>query len=296
MQKSLIRYQGSKALMIQKYQIQEFIPKIDHDHPYCELFAGSAVMFFNLEYPFMHAFLNDLNQDLVNFWIQVRDHREAFEQRLNYVWCAHPRIDWKFDLTDNLDRAVQFYLQQTDTSNHISKPTFLEKNIQLWTERLNRARVKIDANPFEKEMDYLSKLYTLNDPERPCYAVFYEDPPYFGSDSVYKKYYKEQKFDLDPESFDHALLAQKNHELADKGHHIILSYNDCWEIRGLYADWYLESFEYSPNGRGAKRAKNRNELLLSNHPLKRQSHANLQITDFLNYNHRGIEYDHGTNM
>lgn len=279
MQKSLIRYQGSKALMIQKYRIQEFIPRINHDHPYCELFAGSAVMFFNLDFPYMHAFLNDINQDLVNFWIHVRDHRSEFEQRLTYVWCAHPGVDWHLDLEDDLDRAVQYYLQQTDTSNHISKPTYLEKNIQSWSERLNRARVKIDANPFEKEMDYLAKLYTQKNTDRPCSVVFYEDPPYFGSETVYKNYYKEQKFSLDPQPFDHQLLAQKNHEIAEKGHHILLSYNDCKEIRELYSDWECLVFRYSPNGFGAKRAKKRRELLLSNRPLVRHI-RNLRITDF----------------
>lgn len=268
MNESCLRYQGSKKLMIQKYRIHEFIPKTNHDTPYVELFCGSAIMFFNLEHPGF-AFLNDKNKNLINFWNVVKSRRAEFEAALQYVWPSRHNTDWIHDMNDSVERAVLYYLNNTQ-SQFITKPSTLQKDVSWWANKLNACRMYIDDKSFEDEIDFLMKLYTSNNEDRILSLIFYEDPPYWGSEDVYKSYQSSDGINQKPEPFDHDLLATKNHELAAKDFTIVLSYNDCAEIRALYADWHIMEFAYSPNGCGNNKALPRTELLLSNKPLIRQ--------------------------
>jgi len=161
-----------------------------------------------------------------------------------------------------------FYLNNR-LNQHITKPTILEKDLSWWANRLDHARVFIDCKPFEEEMDYLMKLYTHNIPERECDVIFYEDPPYFGSEYVYGKKYKVNDIAEKLPLFDHNLLFKKNCEAREKGHQLFISYNKCSEVLELYPDdeWYIKEFPYSPNGVGEGRSTERTELLISNYPI-----------------------------
>ena len=257
---------GNKYKLIKERWIHEFIPKINHDNPYCELFCGSAVMFFNIEAPF--AFLNDINKELQNFWKVIRDRYDEFQERIKYYWPG-----MVVDVKDEIDSAVQFYISNL-LSNFITKPMKLDKTIEFWKKKLDSVRLWIDCRPFDEEMKYLMKLFTKNDENRPMSIRFYEDPPYFGSEDVYKSYRKDQNIEKIPK-FDHELLAELNHKADQEGHFILLSYNDCPEIRELYTGWYMKSYEYNPNGKNAGRANDRNELIISNFPLQRQGYKKL---------------------
>lgn len=272
---SCIPYPGSKKKMLEDYRIHEFIPKINHDHLYVELFCGSAVMFFNLEAEYMYAYINDLRGELINFWRVIATHYTEFYEKLQYMWPG-----MSFKPGSKVEEAVMFYVSNS-ISSHITKPVHLRKDLRIWKSKLDKARLWIDNRPFEEEMEYLMKLYTSNVEERPIRLLFYEDPPYWGSESVYKKNRKDQTVTPLP-PFDHQLLHEKNTEAKEKGHFILLSYNDCPEIRALYPEsegWYLKSFKYKPNGMQAKRALNRDELLISNEPLVRRN--NKKLTEFL---------------
>jgi len=270
MHKSCLRYNGSKWWMQTNHHLSEYIMKASHDHPYCELFFGSGVLFFNLWHPTIHAFLNDINGQLINFWNIIRTRRAEFEDAIKYVWCAANNQDWFPNWeADPLERACVFYLNNR-LNQHITKPTILEKDLSWWANRLDQSRVFIDCKPFEEEMDYLMKLYTHNDPERLCDIIFYEDPPYFGSEYVYGKKFKVNDLETEIPPFKHCLLLKKNWEAREKGHNLYISYNKCPEVLEMYPPeegWYIKEFPYSPNGVAPGRSTERTELLISNHPI-----------------------------
>ena len=137
--KSCLNYMGNKYKLIKERRIHEFIPKINHDNPYCELFCGSAVMFFNIEAPF--AFLNDINKELQNFWKVIRDRYDEFQERIKYYWPG-----MVVDVKDEIDSAVQFYISNL-LSNFITKPLKLDKTIEFWKKKLDSVRLWIDCRP-----------------------------------------------------------------------------------------------------------------------------------------------------
>jgi site-specific DNA-adenine methylase len=257
--------------MIRKYRLHEFIPRCGHDYPYSELFLGSGVMFFNLYDKYMHAYLNDSDGDLVNFWIQMQKNYASIENKLKYVWSSSNNIDWGLNLDDPIDKAVHFYLAAANTS-YITKPVQIHKNLSNWAIVLDKSRVFIDNKSFDEEMEMLMKLYNKNDPKRPCWVNFYEDPPYYGMESVYNETKKGK--------FDHELLAEKNKEAAEKGHVIILSYNKCPEIEALYDGWFVKEFPMAKNG-GKSTYTERIELLISNKPLIRHRKKQQDLHTFI---------------
>jgi site-specific DNA-adenine methylase len=258
--------------MIQKYAIQEFLPHINHDNPYDEVFCGSAIVYFNIPYS-IHAILNDINDDLMNFWRVIANPGSyaEFQKNLEYCWIAKDNRQWfsEDQLEDPIIQAVVFYLENA-LNQFITKPTLVKKNLDMWAHKLNTDRVFIDNRDWSENMKYMSKLYTQNKEERPCRVIFYEDPPYPGSEYMYSKSWRKgQKKKRKDEAFPHEELAKKNHELAEAGHFILLSYPKCEIVDSLYSDWYQQEFIYSPNGKGANRSTERTELLLSNEPLIR---------------------------
>ena len=67
--KPFLRWAGGKRWLVK--HISEFIP---HDfNVYHEIFAGSASIFFSLLPKVRGAFLSDLNSELMNSYVQVRD-------------------------------------------------------------------------------------------------------------------------------------------------------------------------------------------------------------------------------
>lgn len=258
-QKSCLRYRGSKYELIFQHKINEFIPPTNVNHPYLELFAGSLVMFFNIKTTC--AFINDNDDELTNFWIQVQHNRLALEEKLKYIWNGNSFISHieKEEKTP-INRAVLFFLRNRLGTTHMTYPTFIIKQFEIWEEKMNSSRLTILNYDYEKALKIVDQLRNphsiraINE-KRDLHAVIYADPPYVNSEQIYKN-----------GIFDHQKFAQIIHEYGEIGHHIIISYNKCNEILDLYSDWNIEEFSYSTK---THCANNRIELLISNKKLQR---------------------------
>lgn len=268
---SCLSYQGSKNYLIQKYRIHEFIPPTNTDHPYCELFAGSLTMFFNID-NCICAFLNDINDDLVNFWLQVQNHREELEAKLQYVWCGEGFIEALQKDPSELNRAVIFYLKNR-MGTYIKFPKTLAKDLKIWQHKLDTTHVLIMHDDYELALD---RMCRVRNPlkTRGYYMVIYEDPPYY---QLQDNYHNKTEFD-------HQRLWTLNQQYAKIGHHIILSINKCPEIEEMYHDWYKCEFEIKQAHGDIQK---RTELLLSNKPLRRYTNTQKQQTNFTNLLKKG---------
>ena len=264
--RSCISYQGSKYELINTYRIQEFIPPTNTNRPYCEVFGGGLTMFFNIA-DCTCAFLNDIDSDLVNFWIQIQKYQTEFEAKLKYVWCGNGFLEELAKETSDISRAVAYYLRNR-MGMYIKFPKPLEKDISFWKQKLDATRILIMNYDYATALDMVCRVRNPLVTED-YYMVIYEDPPYYHLQANYKT-----------QSFDHQRLWQLNQQYTKQGQHILLSYNKCAEIETLYRDWYKLEF---PMRQMHPEMEKRVELLLSNRPLERHSKKAIpkKLTDFV---------------
>lgn len=69
----ILRWAGGKTKLLP--QIKQLMPKEYND--YYEPFFGGGALFFDLEMKDKKAIINDLNKDLMNVYIQVKDNPDA---------------------------------------------------------------------------------------------------------------------------------------------------------------------------------------------------------------------------
>jgi DNA adenine methylase len=110
--KSLIRWAGGKSWLIP--YVQDLIQGLDYNN-YFEPFMGSASVFFSLE-PKNDSYLSDCNEDLVNAFIEVRDHADDVESFLRqYKTDAESYYQIRaLEPTEAAEKAARFlYLNAT---------------------------------------------------------------------------------------------------------------------------------------------------------------------------------------
>lgn len=174
---------------------------------------------------------NDIDGDLVNLYRQIKENCEQLQKEIDWL---HSRelfklfryeIENEIPLTD-LQRAARYLylIKHSFGSNRYSFATAAKgtaniiEDLPAYRERLKN--VVIEQTDFEQ----LIKTY-----DRPS-ALFYIDPPYFGSERYYNKKYC--RFTID----DHARLSHCLHGLKGR---FILSYNDCDFVREHYGDFQI---------------------------------------------------------
>jgi len=229
--------------------------RINHRRVYVELFAGSAIMFFNLDPLPLYAILNDIDHDIFNFWNVILDKYEDFIKELKFSWCGQDWIEKYRGRTDDVGRALFFYIQNR-FSNIIQVPGKFPKEIEFnnWKAKMDKSRLQIWNYNYKDALERLNKM-EYNENDNCMEFLIFEDPPYYGTESFYKSSFTVK---------DHEILAKFNHETT---HHVILTYNDCPLIRELYNDWNVieldcySTFKWQYN----------KELLFSNKSLVKKS-------------------------
>lgn len=254
-----------------KHIIEQFPTPTTYD-VYCELFGGAAhVLMQKKAYKHIEVY-NDLNGDLVNFWLQARDNPGQLEERCRSLpYSREIYYSYQASLFDGtqlqpLERAVRwFYVLRSSFSGHMrSTPSgwstgMRDKGsgpvqayhgaIDLFEQVQGRFKyVQIDNRDFE----LVFKIH-----ERPR-ALFYIDPPYIGTESYY---HNEVPFTMD----DHQRLARL---LNESSAYIALSYYPHPVLDELYSDskWRRVTWQTIKHAQrtGGTRG-NATELLLLNY-------------------------------
>lgn len=230
---------------------------------YIEPFCGGAQVLFHKK-PSKVELLNDLNEDIFNFFRVCQMH---YEELLRFLHFSIVSRRW-FDLFEktspetltDVQRAARFFFLQKncygglivrrnfavsvqDGSNY--NPKTLPELIRKTHERL--LNVQLECLPYQ---DILRKY------DRPL-TFFYLDPPYFN-----RPYYK-----FNFEEKDYTELAERLKKL--KGP-FLLSLNDAPEIRQIFRGFNIKTWEmtYSSQRKAGKRYS---ELLISNYQLPRRT-------------------------
>lgn len=230
---SPFRYAGGKFYA--RKLINEHIP--EHSY-YIEPFAGGASIFF-AKNKVKNTWLNDIDDELINCLIMIRDYTGEFIYRIkdeNATKERHSYYKNIFMPETNLDRAVRwFYLNRTSYSGIMNKqncywgygdkysmrPENWPRNILRTSEKLQR--VKLTSLDFEKVIE-----------EAEDGAFLFVDPPYFNADQdkFYTHSFKKN---------DHIRLCKviKKHKERLK---FLITYDDSLEIRELYS-WATALYE-----------------------------------------------------
>lgn len=213
---------------------------------YVEPFCGAANVFFYKDKWCAYEVLNDLNGDIFNVFVQIKDNYKAvMDELLSYGGALEGMYYYLKDKTpkNDIERAAIFIYLQTysfgglrdsDNKGIFRRPQ--APRIEMGRLRgggkpaslLNKTElVKTMARRLDKvgvvNMDALECI-GMYDSE---FTMFYCDPPYF-SELGYKH------------EIDHVKLRDTLANIKGK---FSLSYNDCLEVRELYKDFYIHEFE-----------------------------------------------------
>lgn len=241
---------------------------------YIEVFGGGGWVLFHKPPGKEMEVYNDFNPNLVNLYRCVREHPKELIDELTFVLNARLDFDYvremlhtKTDIPD-VKRAAYFYqlIRQSYASGLDSfgaQPCNMWNNFPLILSACERLqKVVIENKDFEK----LIRQY-----DRPE-AFFYCDPPYYNTEDYYE--------DVGFTKKDHERLAASLGGIKGK---FLLSYNDCSEIRTLYAKPGITIESTSRLSNIAQRyegGKQYTELLIANYDTMERLEASRQISLF----------------
>lgn len=251
---SLIAWVGGKKLLREK--IATLIP--EDIGSYVEPFGGAGWVLFHRERWAKLEVYNDLDARLTNLFLQVKHHPEALVKELELMPASRDLFYLLVDqpgLTE-LQRAARFlYLISRSFGGKgtqfgrgkTSPPSSMEaklERIHALSRRLDK--VTIEHQSYDDVIDFYDRSG----------AFFYCDPPY-----VHGTRYKNAR------QFDHEKL--RDTLKAVKGRWL-LSYDDCPEVRELYAEYAIIPISrvkgISP-GRGERMF---HELIIANYEVSNE--------------------------
>ncbi|NJL90603.1 MAG: DNA adenine methylase [Coleofasciculaceae cyanobacterium SM2_1_6] len=222
---SPFRYAGGKFYA--RKLILEYIP---YHVSYVEPFAGGASIFF-AKAKSLQNWINDIDKDVVNVYIHIRDYPEQLASALSEEVATKERHEFyknQFIPQNDLERAIRwYYLNRTSYSGIMNmkncywgygekysmRPENWGKNIFRTSDKLQK--VKITNLDFEQVIDGAEDG-----------AFLFIDPPYFNADQ--DKFYshsfsKEDHFRLQ------GILLKHRHRV-----NFLLTYDNCIEIKNMY--------------------------------------------------------------
>lgn len=265
--KSPIKWVGSKKKTTSKI-ISKFSKKFD---TYYELFAGSAVILFNLE-P-QKAVISDVNEELINFYKVLRDSPEDLiceikKQQINENTYYEIRqwdrsSSWPFS---DLKRATRFlYLNRTCFNGlwRVNSKGFFNTpygkkdlvGVDFKLELLRNSskflkKVKICKQDFEEFLPDIKK----ND-------IVYLDPPYAVNENSYESKYNSKEFTQE----DQLRVLNFCKELDKKQVQFVLSNSYSEDMAKMYNDFIIEIVDVKRCvGPTEKNRRNVKEIIITN--------------------------------
>ena len=290
MAKPFVKWVGGKSQLLEEIR-KKYPQKIER---YCEPFVGGGAVLFDILQKFQpkEVLINDINKELINTYLQVKNHCEELTNQLNELQTQYKKLGQE-------DRKVLFYEKRTrynalkvngDESENLEKATlfiFLNKTCfnglyrvnskGLFNVPFNNAKNPLicDAENLRLCSQVLQNVILKTGDYKECESFIdektfvYIDPPYrpLTQTSAFISY-SENQF-LDKEQIE---LAQFIDNIAKKGSIILASNSDPKNSNeednffdNLYSNFEIERVSASrminanPEKRGAI-----NELLITN--------------------------------
>jgi DNA adenine methylase len=257
-----------------QHLVKQLLQLIPAHKIYVEPFAGGASLFF-AKAPSEVEVLNDIDGELVNLFMVVRDHPENFVRHVASLPYSRELYErWQRQLkngtlrSNNIERSARFYfLLRASFFGHV------EKGWRFALKTSEASRIYNSIGEIEAIARRLQDVYIDGLDFRRCLknwdredAFFYIDPPYFDS-TPYRRGLPE--FTLK----DHQDLATLARSLRGRW---LLTYNDCAEVRRLYTGFGTAHVSTClnthkvPNGEHRRRL---NQLIICNYPFKELTEA-----------------------
>jgi len=222
---SPFRYPGGK-FYARKLILECLIPHVY----YAEPFAGGASIFFAKRKAAQNA-LNDIDPNLINCYLAIRDHVEELITLLNGIPASKEKHHYYKNIykpTNDLERAFRwYYLNRVSYSGIMNmqncywgygdKYSMQPKN---WPAHLRRCSKKLHG--VEITCTDFEQIIT----QAPDGAFLFVDPPYFNADQ--DKFYT-HSFDRESHYRLERVLREHSHRL-----NFLLTYDNSPEVREMY--------------------------------------------------------------
>lgn len=277
----IIKWTGGKRRLLK--EIKKYIPEDYND--YYEPFFGGGALFFDLELKNKKIVINDINKDLINFYIQVRDKPTEVINGFNEVLPTlvkkekYEEIRKQFnDKIKNeeydIELACLFLLLNVSAFNGLYRKN---KNNEFNTPYANPDRVrKLQRKVIEERVKEGSLL--LNQNVEICnedYSTIlsrvkkrdfvFIDSPYIDTFTAYSS----GDFPLEEQE----KLADLCRELDKRGVYFLATNLDTEKTRELYDGFNLSSIDIVHTAGGGHTFKTKQELFISN--IKKKEARNL---------------------
>ena len=268
----IIKWTGGKRRLLK--EIKKYIPEDYND--YYEPFFGGGALFFDLELKDKKIVINDINKDLINFYIQVRDNSTEVINGFNEVLPTlvkkekYEEIRKQFnDKIKNeeydIELACLFLLLNVSAFNGLYRKN---KNNEFNTPYANPDRVrKLQRKVIEERVKEGSLL--LNQNVEICnedYSTIlsrakkgdfvFIDSPYIDTFTAYSS----GDFPLEEQE----KLANLCRELDKRGVYFLATNLDTEKTRELYDGFNLSSIDIVHTAGGGHTFKTKQELFISN--------------------------------
>ena len=213
----LFRWAGGKGKMLKHYI--PLLPDMNSLDSYCEPFFGGGAMFIHMRtnYPHMKCYIGDINQDIANIYIAIRDDVNEFivrleeldkeyialtkEERKAYYYALRHEHAYEYAKWNKIvESATLYFLMKTsfngifqinnNTNNRFGTPSGLlnekitvysKENVLAWNEMLQNVEIY--------GADWSEVVNKFN----PNKTFYFFDPPYRESHTSYGQTFGDDK-------------------------------------------------------------------------------------------------------
>ena len=268
-----IKWAGGKTQLLNI--ITENLP--DSYNNYYEPFIGGVAVLLSVKPE--KALINDINEQLISLYIQIRDSVDDVLNKINNLDSVPCTKEFYYSIREQYNQkilsgekdaqaaALMIWLNKhcfnglyrvnskglfnVPFNNRVKGKSVDESNIRAISDYLNQAKVNITCMDFEEACTTVSAVD----------FVYFDSPYVPESETAYFTNYAKGGFSLE----DHKRLSKLFKCLDEKGAKIMLSNNDVPLVRELYEGYKIQSF-------AVKRMINRNankrtgkEVLITNY-------------------------------
>jgi DNA adenine methylase len=266
--RSPITWIGGKFYLAKR--ILASFPPVEAYDIYVEPFGGAAHILIQKPPAHHTEIYNDINDDLVNFWMHMRDHAHAMQERLESLpyarslYYAYHTSLYDGTSLSTLERAVRwFYVLR---SSYLPEAKTAKKGWGVSSKNPGSQKVKTYFNAlqlFESvkrrfrsvEIDNRNFIQVISRYQSPR-TLLYVDPPYVDAEQYYK-----YQFTLD----DHKSLAKLLNEAPG---YVALSYYSHPLLNNLYPSSHWRRVEWETRKHSQRSRKTHDiahEVLLMNY-------------------------------
>lgn len=247
---------GKRNLATRLVRLLEEIP---HDC-YAEPFFGMGGVFFRRKKAAKSEVVNDLSRDVITFFRILQRHYPFFLEMLRFGVVSRTifedMVDMDTSMLTDLERAARFfYLQRLSFGGKVRGRSFASSSgtgdrwrYHRLEEELGNVHSRL-AGVIIECMSYEDFFRRYDHPR----TLFYVDPPYWGTESIYGKEMFSRK--------DFERLAQILKGLRGR---FVLSINDTMDTRRIFSDFSMVEIKTKYSLDSRKNGKLADELIVTN--------------------------------